>query len=204
MVGVLHSCSDIAVAFVDTRSQYYLDCAISNDDKVIKELLDSDSDSARTINYLPLHKAAKAGCLNTAQTLFNLLGNPAQIDQNSRTPLHLAGLGGSTKIIRLLLGNDYCDGYRRSVGVLLGAHLVRYIERPQRNGAYSTMIQRISGDRTYPREDTFTPRGGDRQLSFSANTSPTSGTCPCSGPQEIYAAPKCGQGGTGERHQITP
>lgn len=112
MIRVRHGCSKRAVAFVDTRPQYYLDCTISNDDdSVVKELLDSDP--ARTIDYFPLHKAAQAGCLKTARTLYNLLERPAQIDQEGRTPLHLAALGGSTEIIRLLLGNDPCGGYPR-------------------------------------------------------------------------------------------
>ena len=112
MISVRHGYSKQDVAFPDTGSQYYLDCAISNDDdSVVKELLDSDP--ARTAKYFPLHKAAQAGCLKTARTLFNLLENPAQIDQQGRTPLHLAALGGSTKIIRLLLGKDPCDGFPR-------------------------------------------------------------------------------------------
>ena len=82
---------------------------------MIKELLDSDP--ARTVNYFLLHKTAQAGCLKTARTLFNLLDNTAHIDQGGRTPLHLAALGGSTMIIRLLLGKDPCDGYPRRAAV---------------------------------------------------------------------------------------
>ena len=109
-INVRQGYSKRAVAFVDTGSQYYLDCAISNDDdSMVKELLDLAP--VRTIEYFPLHKALQAGCLKTARTLFNLLDNPVQIDRKSRTPLHLAALGGSAEIIRLLLGNDPCEGY---------------------------------------------------------------------------------------------
>lgn len=116
MINVRRGYSERAVAFSDTGSRYYLDCAISNDDdSVVKGLLDSDR--ARITNYFPLHKAALAGCLKTAQTLFNLLDNPAQIDQDGRTPLHLAAIGGSTKMIRFLLGKDVSDAHPRRTDV---------------------------------------------------------------------------------------
>ena len=98
-----------AVASIDARSTQYLDCAIYNDDDgVVKELLDFDA--VRVTKYFPLHKAAQAGSINTAKTLFNLLANPAQTDPDGRTPLHLAAIDGSTKIMRLLLGTEVCDG----------------------------------------------------------------------------------------------
>ena len=116
MINVRRGSSERTVAVSDTGSRYYLDCAICNDDdSVVKELLDSDP--ARTIIYFPLHKAARAGCLKTAQTIFNLLENPAQIDQDGRTPLHLAAIGGSTKMIRLLLGKDVSDTHPRRTNV---------------------------------------------------------------------------------------
>lgn len=115
-MNVRRGYSERVVVFSDTGSRYYLDCAICNDDdSVVKELLESDP--ARTIEYFPLHKAVQGGCLKTARTLFNLLDNPTQTDQDGRTPLHLAAIGGSTKILRFLLGKDVSDTYPRRIDV---------------------------------------------------------------------------------------
>lgn len=112
IVDVRHGYSKRAIAFLDTRSRHYLDCAIFNDnDIVVKALLDLDP--VRITKYFPLHKAVLAGCLKTAQTLFHLLENPAQVDQDCRNPLHLAAIGGSTKMIRFLLGKDVSDAQPR-------------------------------------------------------------------------------------------
>lgn len=103
-------------AILETESRDYLDCAISYDnDIVVKALLDSEP--ARIAQYFPLHKAVLAGSLKTAQILFNLLENPAQVDQDCRNPLHLAAIGGSTKMIRFLLGKDFSDAQLRRTDV---------------------------------------------------------------------------------------
>ena len=116
MINVRRGYSERTVAVSDTGPQYYLNCAICNDDdSVVKELLDSDP--ARTMGYFPLHEAARAGCLKTAQTIFNLLENPAQVDRDGRTPLHLAAIGGSTKMIRFLLGKDVSDTHTERMNV---------------------------------------------------------------------------------------
>lgn len=116
MIDVRRGYSERAVAFLDSRSRYYLDCAICNDDEsAVKEWLDSNREQAA--KYLPLHKAARAGCLKTSQTLLHLLDKPAQTDQDGRTPLHLAAVGGSTKMIRFLLGMDDSDPRIRSKDV---------------------------------------------------------------------------------------
>ena len=114
-INVRQGYSKRAVTFADTRSQHYLDCAIFNDDdSVVKELLDLAP--SLIIEYFPIHKAAQAGYLKTARTLFYLLDDPARIDREGRTPLHLAALGGSAEMIRLLLGNDpYEDSPTRAV-----------------------------------------------------------------------------------------
>ena len=115
-MNVRRGYSERVVVFSDTVSRYYLDCAICNDDdSVVKDLLESDP--ARTIKYFPLHKAVQGGCLKTARTLFNLLDNPTQINQDGRTPLHLAAISGSTKILRLLLGMDVSDTHPRRMNV---------------------------------------------------------------------------------------
>lgn len=103
-------------AILDTEFRDYLDYAISNDnDIVVKALLDSEP--ARIAKYFPLHKAVLAGCLKTAQILFNLLENPAQVDQDGRNPLHLAAIGGSTKMIRFLLGKNVSDAQARRTDI---------------------------------------------------------------------------------------
>ena len=116
VINVQRGYSQRAVAFSDSGSQYYLECAICNDDdNLVKELLDSDR--SRMTKYFPLHKAAQAGCLKTVQTLFNKLEHPAETNQDGRTPLHQAAVGGSTKIIRFLLGKDIFDTRSRRIDV---------------------------------------------------------------------------------------
>lgn len=112
IINVRRGYSERAIAFWNTGSRYYLDCAISNDDdSEVKALLVSEP--ARITKYFPLHKAVLAGCLKTAQTIFNLVENPAQVDQEGRTPLHLAAIGGSTNMIRFLLGKDVSNAQPR-------------------------------------------------------------------------------------------
>ncbi len=116
MINVRRGYSQRAVAFSDSDSQYYLDCAIYNDDdNLVKELLDSDR--SRIPKYFPLHKAAQAGCFKTVQTLFNKLEHPAETNEDGRTPLHQAAIGGSTKIIRFILGKDTFDTRSRRIDV---------------------------------------------------------------------------------------
>lgn len=115
-MNVRRGYTERAVVFLDTGSQHYLDCTICNDDdRVVKELLESNP--ARTVEYFPLHKAVQGGCLKTARKLFNLLDSPAQTDLDGRTPLHLAAIGGSTKILRFLLGKDVSDTHQRRIDV---------------------------------------------------------------------------------------
>ena len=116
MINVRRGYTQRAVAFSDSVLQYYLDCAICNDDDIlVKELLESDR--GRTTKYFPLYTAAQAGCLKTVRTLFNSLKNPAELSQDGRTSLHQAAIGGSTKVIRFLMGKDNSDKHSRRVNV---------------------------------------------------------------------------------------
>ncbi|KAI1119745.1 ankyrin repeat-containing domain protein [Nemania abortiva] len=87
---------------------YYIESLIAcDDDGRIEQLLEGDQE-AMTKHY-PLHMAALAGNPRTFHALFNSMDNPAQKNEDGRTLLHMAAMGGSLDIIRFLVGDDVSE-----------------------------------------------------------------------------------------------
>lgn len=103
------------VTFSDVTSDYYLDCVISSDDDAaVKELFSANPKAATS--QFPLHKAAWGGCLKVVQALLELLDNPAQANDEGRTPLHIAVLCGHPDIVRILVDSNGPKGRSGDAG----------------------------------------------------------------------------------------
>ncbi|KAJ3547132.1 hypothetical protein NM208_g1667 [Fusarium decemcellulare] len=108
VVGVQRGYAEHKVLLLDTSSGYYLDCIIATDDyDAIKDLLSREED--RTAKMFPLHRAAFMGRLQMVQFLLDLVDDPAQSNDQGQTPLHMAAIGGHSKIVRYLIGETCAD-----------------------------------------------------------------------------------------------
>lgn len=105
IVNMHRGSSERTVTILDNAAPYYLNCAISNDNADLAKKL-FELGKPETAKYYPLHKVALGDSLNTFKTLFSLLDDPTETNEDGRTPLHMAAAGGSTGIIQLILSNS--------------------------------------------------------------------------------------------------
>jgi ankyrin repeat protein len=90
---------------LDTRFEYFLGFAIANDDEItVKRLLRSDY--AQVAKYFPLHRSAVSSSLRCARLLLSVSDDPAKQNEEGRTALHSAAIGGSTEMIQLLISHN--------------------------------------------------------------------------------------------------
>ncbi|KAK1250659.1 hypothetical protein MKX08_010662 [Trichoderma sp. CBMAI-0020] len=107
------------VIFPDITSVYYLDCIISNDDDVaVKEVFNTNANANANsaTSLFALHKAAWGGSLKVVQALLELLDSPAQRNDQSRTPLHMAVLCGHADVVRILVDSNESKGRSADAG----------------------------------------------------------------------------------------